>query len=246
MNTNELDIIKNLIKDAESTVFFGGAGVSTASGIPDFRGNSGLYRIVSEYGASPEEILSHNYLSDDPETFYRYYRENMLYPDATPNGAHKALAELEARGMLSAVITQNIDGLHQAAGSENVIELHGSVLRNYCVECGRSYTLSDILESYGVPRCNCCGGLVRPDVTLYGEALDTNAFYAAENACINADVLIVGGTSLTVNPAASLVASYYGDHLIIVNKSPTPYDEFAEYVIRELIEDVLQYIVGAI
>ena len=243
MKINELDIIKKLILDAESTVFFGGAGVSTASGIPDFRGNTGLYRIVSEYGAPPEEILSHNYFLDDPETFYRYYRENMLYPNASPNGAHKALAQLEARGMLSAVITQNIDGLHQAAGSENVIELHGSVLRNYCVDCGRSYTLSDILEKDGVPRCDCCGGLVRPDVTLYGEALDTGAFYAAENACINADVLIVGGTSLTVNPAASLVASYYGDHLIIVNKSPTPYDEFAEYVIREPIEDVLRYIV---
>ncbi len=246
MRMNELDVIKKLVDGSNSTVFFGGAGVSTASGIPDFRGNNGLYKIESEYGAPPEEILSGRYLHKDPERFYKYYRENMLYPSAEPNGAHKALARLERLGKLTAVITQNIDGLHQAAGSDKVIELHGSVLRNYCLECRREYSLEDIIESSGVPHCTLCGSIVRPDVTLYGEALDLNAFYEAEEACINADVLIVGGTSLTVNPAASLVGTYKGDHLIIINKSPTPYDRYAEYVIREPIEEALQYIAGVI
>ena len=246
MRISELDVIKKLIDESESTVFFGGAGVSTASGIPDFRGNNGLYTVEARYGAPPEEILSGSFLYTKSETFYKYYKENMLYPNAEPNGAHNALAKLERQGKLTAIITQNIDGLHQAAGSENVIELHGSVARNYCTECRREYSLADILETDGVPHCSLCGALVRPDVTMYGEALDAAAFCAAEEACINADVLIVGGTSLTVNPAASLVRLYKGDHLIIINKSPTPYDAYAEYVIREPIEEALQYIAEGI
>ena len=239
----ELDKVKMLIKESENVVFFGGAGVSTASGIPDFRGTGGLYNVEIAYGAPPEEILSNHYLYDNPEGFYRYYRENMIYQYAAPNKAHVALAELERRGKLSAIITQNIDGLHQAAGSDNVIELHGSIHRNYCTECGREYTLDDILDTDGAPTCAFCGSLVRPDVTLYGEALDASAFYAAEQACIDAEVLVVGGTSLTVNPAASLVGMYRGEHLIIINKSPTPYDAYAEFIIREPIEDVLSYII---
>ena len=243
MRTNDLDLIKMLIKESKKTVFFGGAGVSTASGIPDFRGADGLYNVVAEYGVQPEVILSNSYLYAYPERFYKYYRENMLYPGAKPNGAHTALSELERRGELSCVITQNIDGLHQAAGSQNVIELHGSVLRNYCSDCGKRYAFPDVLESDGVPRCKLCGAFIRPDVTLYGEALDNQAFMMAEEACATADVLIVGGTSLTVNPAASLVRLYRKGHLIIINKSPTPYDSYAEFVIREPIEEVLSYIV---
>ena len=167
----------------------------------------------------------------------------MIYPDAAPNGAHRALAELERRGKLTAVVTQNIDGLHQAAGSVNVIELHGSVMRNYCVRCGRRYPLAYITESTGVPRCEACGALVRPDVVLYGECLDGEAWSRAEEAISAADVLIVGGTSLTVQPAASLVGLYEGDHLIIINKTPTPYDGYAEPVIRDPIEDVLESVV---
>lgn len=242
MITNDLDMIKRIVDESKSVVFFGGAGVSTASGIPDFRGVNGLYSVEEEYGYPPERMLSHDFLYTKPETFYKYYREKMIYPHAEPNEAHKALAELEWQGKLTAVITQNIDGLHQAAGSENVIELHGSVARNYCIECRREYSLADILEREGVPHCSLCGALVRPDVTMYGEALDSAAFYAAEEALVNADVLIVGGTSLTVNPAASLVASYPGEHLIIINKSPTPYDEYAEYVVHEPIERALRYI----
>jgi len=242
MRTNDLDLIKSIVDEAERVVFFGGAGVSTASGIPDFKGVDGLYMKKEERGPRPEEILSGDFLYARPEAFYKYYRENMIYPSALPNVAHLALAELEKRGKLTTVITQNIDGLHQAAGSENVIELHGSVRRNYCIECRREYSLEDILETDGVPHCPLCGGLIRPDVTLYGEPLDRDAFYAAREACFNTDVLLVGGTSLTVNPAASLVKAFLGEHFIIINKSITPYDDYAEYIVRTPIEMVLQYI----
>lgn len=232
--------LKEIIENAESIVFFGGAGVSTDSGIPDFRGNGGIYNKNDEdYDEPPEVILSRPYLLTRPRSFYRYYRENMLYPYAEPNDAHIALAKLEESGKLSAVITQNIDGLHQAAGSKNVIELHGSVHRNYCVKCGKKHSLSYILESDVIPTCKACGSTVRPDVVLYGESLDNEAFSKAEEAVYNADVMIVGGTSLTVHPASSLVDAFEGEHLIIINKTPTPYDDYAEYVIRESVAEVL-------
>lgn len=240
---SEIDEIKNIIDNAQSIVFFGGAGVSTDSGIPDFRGNGGLYTDADGGSEDPSAILSAPYLLGRPKDFYTYYKRNMIYPYAEPNDAHLALAELERRGKLTAVITQNIDGLHQAAGSENVIELHGSVHRNYCVRCGKVYGLKYILESEEVPHCKSCAGLVRPDVVLYGESLDNEALCLAEDIIYNADVMIVGGTSLTVHPASSLVYDYQGEHLIIINKSPTPFDAYAEYVIRDSISDVLTQLV---
>lgn len=234
----EYEHLKRIIDGADSVVFFGGAGVSTGSGIPDFRGSGGLY--TSDFDVQrPEEILTGRYMYRHPEDFFEYYKTHMVYPDAEPNAAHRALAALEREGKLTAVITQNIDGLHQAAGSQNVIELHGSVRRNYCTECGREYPLSYVMDAPGAPRCRHCGAVVRPDVVLYGESLDNNAWARAEDAILAADVLIVGGTSLTVQPAASLVGEFSGDHLIIINRTPTPYDCYAEMLIREPIEDVL-------
>jgi len=238
---NELDNLKQLIKAANNIVFFGGAGVSTASGIPDFRGNGGLYTEPDEdTDERPEEILTADYLYRKSAGFFAYYRTHMVYPDAKPNDAHIALAKLERQGKLSAVVTQNIDGLHQEAGSKKVIELHGSTKRNYCVRCGKEYTLAHVMESGDVPHCGQCGGMIRPDVTMYGESLPMEAFYEAEKVIAAADVLIVGGTSLTVYPAAALIREYRGDHLIIINQSPTPYDQYAEYVIRDSIEKVLR------
>lgn len=234
--------LKTILENAENIVFFGGAGVSTGSGIPDFRGNDGLYTAKRYTQDSPEDILSSYYLHRYPEKFFEYYKTHMLYPDAQPNEAHFALAELERRGKLGAVITQNIDGLHQAAGSQNVIELHGSVARNYCVRCGRKYPLSHVLAAHGVPRCTACDGLVRPEVVLYGEGLDNEAWTRAEEAIAEADVLLVGGTSLTVHPASSLVTLFEGQYLVIINRSPTPYDGRADLVIREPIEEVLSCI----
>ena len=187
----------------------------------------------------PEKILSIGYFNEFPREFYRYYKKNMIYPKAEPNAAHIALARLEKEGKLSAVVTQNIDGLHQKAGSQNVMELHGSCLRNYCVKCGKKYDIDYVLQSDGLPLCT-CGGIVRPDVVLYGEGLDGYTWTRAENAIYNADVLIVGGTSLTVYPAASLVDNYKGSHLVIINKSTTPYDRYAQLVIREPIGETLK------
>lgn len=232
--------LREIVEKAQNIVFFGGAGVSTGSGIPDFRGSQGLYTCADETEESPETIISGGYLRRNPEKFFSYYKTHMIYPNAQPNAAHYALVELERQGKLSAVITQNIDGLHQAAGSRNVIELHGSILRNYCTHCGRKYALSHVLDTRGVPRCAACGAVVRPDVVLYGESLDEEAFTKAEEAISNADVLIVGGTSLTVHPAASLVTLFEGEHFIIINQNPTPYDGYAELIIRNPIEDVFQ------
>lgn len=237
---SDIEAIKQIIKNAESVVFFGGAGVSTESGIPDFRGTGGLY--TEENETDPQEILTPKFMLYKPEEFYNYYKNNMLYPYAEPNEAHKTLARMEKDGKLTAVITQNIDGLHQKAGSENVIELHGTSLKNYCVECGANYDLDYILESDGVPYCKECHGFVRPDVVMYHEGLNTRKFYDAVEAIYYADVLIVGGTSLTVQPAASLVDNYQGEHLIIINKTPTPYDGIAEFVIREPIGETLSKI----
>ena len=237
-------ILRDLIRDAERIVFLGGAGVSTESGIPDFRGSGGLY--TEEASIPPEVILSHTFFLNHTEEFYRFYREKMLFPDAKPNAAHKALAELEKRGKLSAVLTQNIDGLHQAAGSKRVIELHGSTLRNHCVGCGRSYPLSFILESEGVPVCPVCGGVIKPDVVLYEEPLNERDLIDAERAIAGADLLIVGGTSLTVNPAAGLVLWFSGGKFVIINRDPTPYDGMANLIFREPIGKLLGEAVAAL
>lgn len=229
--------VRKILAAAKNVVFFGGVGVSTDSGIPDFRGSGGLY---SSQGDSNAYYLSRECLINEPERFYRFFRANMLFPDAKPNDAHKALAKLESAGILKAVITQNIDGLHQKAGSQRVIELHGTASRYYCSRCRRVYGSDFVDGQEGVPVCTDCGGMIRPDVTLYGEALDGFRFADAEQAVADADVLVVGGTSLTVHPAASLVNVFQGKHLIIVNYSPTPYDGLAEFVIRASLSDVLK------
>ena len=237
-------VLRDLIREANKIVFLGGAGVSTESGIPDFRGSGGLYNEQSSI--PPEVILSHSFFCKSPEIFYRFYREKMLFPDAKPNGAHKALAELERMGKLTAVLTQNIDGLHQAAGSKNVIELHGSVLRNHCIKCRRSFPLSYILGTTDVPTCPDCGGTVKPDVVLYEEPLSENDLCRAERAIAEADLLIVGGTSLTVNPAAGLVLWFSGGKFVIINRDPTPYDGMADCIFREPIGEVLGEAVEAL
>ncbi len=231
------DKLRKIIENGKKIVFLGGAGVSTESGIPDFRGSGGLYS-DKDGDMSPEDKLHRNYLRYQPEDFFEYYKNNMVYTDARPNAAHRFLANLEKAGKLTAVITQNIDGLHSLAGSENVIELHGSVNKNYCMKCGKKYSLDYVMNSVGVPYCKICGGVVRPDVVLYSEALDTSAIDMALEAICNADVLIVGGTSLTVNPAASMVRYFRGENFVIINKSPTPYDHLASLIIREPIGEV--------
>jgi len=236
-----IEKLKKIINDAKRIVFFGGAGVSTGSGIPDFRGTGGLYSTgTQEYGVRPETILSARFMYNNPELFYRYYRENMIYEGAKPNGAHYALVRLEREGKLTSVITQNIDGLHQLAGSERVIELHGTTLTNRCIDCGEEYPLEYITATDGVPECKYCGALVRPNVVLYGEPLAPAPFYEAQGEIMAADVLIVGGTSLTVTPAADLVDDFHGKHFVIINKTPTPYDHKATLIIREPIADVLE------
>lgn len=231
-----------MVLSSDNIVFFGGAGVSTESGIPDFRGSGGLYT-NSTAKILPEVILSHDYLYAHPREFYSYYRANMLYPNAKPNACHIALARLEKMGKLKAVITQNIDGLHQKAGSRNVIELHGSSLKNYCVKCGKKYNLDYILSCDGVPKCEDCGGFVRPDVVMYGEGLDSYAIEAAVRAVSECDMLIVGGTSLTAYPAAGFVNYYQGDKLVIINRDPTPFDSHAQMVIRRPIAEVFSDII---
>ncbi len=216
-------------------VFFGGAGVSTESGIPDFRSVDGLYN--QQYDYPPETILSHDFFMRRTEEFYRFYRNKMLFPGAKPNPAHLKLAEWERQGKLTAVVTQNIDGLHQAAGSKRVFELHGSVLRNYCMRCGRFYDLDFIRDSTGVPKCE-CGGTIKPDVVLYGESLDNDVVNGACAAIEQADMLIIGGTSLNVYPAAGLIDLYHGSRLVLVNKSATPRDDRANLVVRDAIGQV--------
>ena len=235
--SKETDTLRKWIEESRSIVFFGGAGVSTESGIPDFRSVDGLYN--QKYDEPPETIISHSYFLRWPEKFYRFYREKMLYPQAEPNACHIALAKLEEAGKLKAVVTQNIDGLHQKAGSKNVIELHGSVLRNYCMKCGKSYPVSYVMEAEGVPKCS-CGGTVKPDVVLYEESLHDGDMDRAVRAIHKADMLIVGGTSLTVYPAAGLVEYYRGDRLVLINKSPTPYDRYADLTIAESIGEVFR------
>ncbi len=225
------------IDESSKIVFFGGAGVSTESGIPDFRSTDGLYNMQYKY--PPEAIISRSFFDRDPEEFYRFYRDKMLFPDAKPNAAHLKLAELERAGKLKAVVTQNIDGLHQAAGSGVVYELHGSVHRNYCMKCRQFYDLDFIYHSQGIPKCRVCGGIVKPDVVLYEENLDEETMEAAVLAISRADMLIIGGTSLAVYPAAGLIRYYQGDKLVLINKSPTPYDNRANLILNGLIGEIL-------
>ena len=229
------ETLKQWVKESRRIVFFGGAGVSTESGIPDFRSQDGLYNMKYKY--PPETIISHPFFMRNTEEFYRFYKDKMLFPDAKPNAAHLKLAQWEAEGKLLGVVTQNIDGLHQAAGSKKVYELHGSVLRNYCMHCGKFYDLDYIMKSDGVPRCE-CGGLIKPDVVLYGENLDGDVLNGACAAISQADMLIIGGTSLAVYPAAGLIDLYRGNRLVLVNLSATPQDSRADLVIHERIGQV--------
>ena len=229
--------LQQWIDESQRIVFFGGAGVSTESGIPDFRSVDGLYN--QKYAWPPEEILSRTFFDTQPEEFYRFYRDKMLCLDAQPNAAHRKLAELEAAGKLKAVVTQNIDGLHQAAGSRTVYELHGSIHRNYCTQCHAFYGPDFIAGGEGVPLCPVCGGLVKPDVVLYEEGLDQETVKGAVEAIRRADVLIVGGTSLVVYPAAGLINYYGGNRLVLINRDPTPCDAQADLVIHDSIGRVL-------
>ncbi len=231
----KLDIFKQWIKQSNRIVFFGGAGVSTESGIPDFRSVDGLYRQKFEH--PPEAIISHSFYERRPEYFFRFYREKMLPLGFEPNITHRKLAQWEADGKLAAVVTQNIDGLHQKAGSKNVYELHGSVLRNTCTRCGKSHTAEFIRDYPGVPKC-ACGGIVKPDVVLYEEQLDENVLEQSIQAIQSADLLIVAGTSLTVYPAAGLVRYYSGSRLVLINRDETPYDSHANLVFHESLGSV--------
>ena len=227
---------QEIVKGSSNIVFFGGAGVSTESGIPDFRSVDGLYN--QQYDYPPETILSHTFYRANPKEFWRFYRNKMLFLEAKPNAAHRKLAELEKAGKLRAVITQNIDGLHQAAGSQTVLELHGSVLRNYCERCGAFHDVHYIKDGEGVPKCSKCGGPVKPDVVLYEEGLDQKTLRSAVNYIANAEVLIIGGTSLAVYPAAGLIDYFSGKKLVVINKSPTPRDRYADLVIQGPIGEV--------
>lgn len=234
-----MSTLQKVIDESNSIVFFGGAGVSTESGIPDFRSPDGLYN--QKYDVPPEELLSHGYFFSHTEKFYEFYREKMICLEAKPNKAHIKLAELEKAGKLKAVITQNIDGLHSAAGSKKVYELHGSVHRNFCLDCGKSYSAEDILASNGIPHCT-CGGLIKPDVVLYGENLDDATVTGALSAIENCDTLIIGGTSLTVYPAAGFIRYFKGKNLVLINMSSTPFDSEADIVIHDKVGEVLDKI----
>lgn len=232
--------LKKIIRDSESIVFFGGAGVSTESGIPDFRSESGLYYAKQKYGYSPEEMLSHTFFMAKTELFYEYYRNNMVYLEAKPNQAHITLARLEAQGKLNAIITQNIDGLHTIGGSQVVYELHGSVRRNTCMKCQTKYDIEYVMNAKTtIPRCEKCDGIIKPDVVLYEEGLDEETVEASINAIGNADTLIVGGTSLMVYPAAGLLNYFKGKEIVLINKSETGYDHRATLVINDSIGTVL-------
>lgn len=232
---DKIALLAQMVRESDNIVFFGGAGVSTESGIPDFRSEDGLYRM--KYAVSPETVLSAVYFKEHTEEFYRFYREKMLFLRAKPNAAHYKLAEWEKAGKLRAVITQNIDGLHQLAGSEKVYELHGSVYRNRCRKCGKKYSVETIVGASGVPRCS-CGGVIKPEVVLYGETLDDNVVMNALAAIAAADMLIVAGTSLTVYPAAGFVNYFTGKKFVLINRDETPYDSRADLVLYERIGDV--------
>ena len=236
-----------ILRESSRIVFFGGAGVSTESGIPDFRSANGLWNEKLQIELTPEQLVSHSYFERYPEEFFAFYREKLIYPEAKPNGCHLALAKLEKMGKLRAIVTQHIDGLHQAAGSETVYELHGSVLRNYCQQCGAFYDVQFILDTAPeVPHCPVCGGLVKPDVVLYEEPLDNQVINDTVAALGEADTLIIGGTSLVVYPAAGLIRYFQGKHLVLINMSETRADRLAEFVIREPIGEVMAAAVAAL
>ena len=237
--STEIEKLTQILRDSNNIVFFGGAGCSCESGIPDFRSASGLWNEKLKINLTPEQLVSHTMFMKYPKEFFEFYRDKLIYPDAKPNAAHIALAKLEKMGKVKAVVTQNIDGLHQAAGSKNVYELHGSVLRNYCMKCHAFYDEKFILESKGVPTCTKCGGNVKPDVVLYEEGLDDNVIRGAIAAISKADTLIIGGTSLVVYPAAGLINYFRGKNLVLINKSSTSADNKADLVIHEAIGKVL-------
>lgn len=230
-----IETLKQWVQESRRIVFFGGAGVSTESGIPDFRGVDGLYR--QKYAWPPETILSYDFFMSRPADYFRFYREKILITDVEPNPAHLKLAQWEREGRLSAVVTQNIDGLHQKAGSQNVFELHGSIHRNYCRKCRKFFTAEQMKEMDGVPKCD-CGGAIKPDVVHYGESLDHDVLQGAMRAISRADMLIIGGTSLSVYPAAGLIDLYKGNRLVLINKTPTPRDDLADLIIRDPIGQV--------
>jgi NAD-dependent deacetylase len=239
MFQDKIDLLKDWIEDSNQIVFFGGAGVSTESGVPDFRSTDGLYHM--KYAYPPEEILSHTFFMKHTDEFYRFYKDKMIYSDAEPNTTHRKLAELEAKEKLKGVITQNIDGLHQKAGSKMVLELHGSVLRNHCMRCKKPYSLDDIMQMDYVPVCS-CGGIIKPDVVLYEEALDDNIVSEAMELISKAEILIVGGTSLSVYPAAGLIRYYQGNKLVLINKSDTAYDQKADLLINKGLGEVFSFL----
>ena len=232
--------LQKMIDDSDRIVFFGGAGVSTESNIPDFRSADGLYH--QNYKYTPEQIVSHSFFMNNPEGFYEFYKEKMMYLNAKPNAAHKKIAELEAAGKLTAVITQNIDGLHQAAGSKNVLELHGSIHRNYCMECGRFYDAAYVKNAEGIPHCE-CGGMIKPDVVLYEEGLDPEVIQKSIRAISEADMLIIGGTSLVVYPAAGFIDYFHGKHLVVINKSETARSVGADLTIAAPIGEIMDAVV---
>lgn len=234
-----IEKLSKILKESNNIVFFGGAGISTESGIPDFRSETGLYKTDSGMGYPPEVMLSHTFFMEHTEDFFKFYKEKMIYTDAKPNSAHLALAALEELGKLKAVVTQNIDGLHQVAGSKNVYELHGSIHRNYCTKCHTFYDLNFILKSKEIPKCLKCGETVKPDVVLYEESLDDDVINGAIRAIEHADTLIIGGTSLAVYPAAGLINYFKGKNLILINKSSTSYDSKADLIIHDSIGKVL-------
>ena len=236
--------LSEIIKNSNNIVFFGGAGVSTESGIPDFRSANGLWSEKLKINLTPEQLVSHTMFIKYPEEFFKFYKEKLIYPNAKPNAAHIALAKLEKMGKLKAIVTQNIDGLHQLAGSKNVYELHGSVLRNYCMNCHAFYDEKFILESKGIPTCTKCGGIVKPDVVLYEEGLDNDIINGAVRAISQADTLIIGGTSLVVYPAAGLIDYFRGKNLVLINKSSTSADNRADLVINDSIGKVLEEVVN--
>lgn len=239
---NKIEKLQEIIDASDNIVFFGGAGVSTESGIPDFRSESGIFKSLEKYGDTPERLVSHSYYLEHTDKFFSYYKDCLIFPEAEPNPAHYTLARLEKEGKLKAIITQNIDGLHQKAGSKNVLELHGIVYRNYCEICKKEYDLNFILESEGIPHCT-CGGIIKPDVVLYEEALDMNILNKSAQYIMSADTLIVGGTSLVVYPAAGLINYFKGKNLVLINKSKTDYDLLASLVINEAIEETLNKII---
>lgn len=242
----KITALTEIIKTSNNIVFFGGAGISTASGIPDFRSSNGLYSQKLNRNFSPEEAVSHSFFVRYPEEFFDFYKKNLVYPKATPNACHRALAKLEKMGKLKAVVTQNIDGLHQAAGSEKVYELHGSVHRNYCQKCHAFYDAAYVLQKPGVVLCEKCGGVVKPDVVLYEEGLDEEIINGAVAAISAADVLIIGGTSLVVYPAAGLIRYFHGSHLVLINKSETAADSEADLVLHEDIAMVMDEVMKAL